>query len=141
MANATAPVFKQPDEILEELVLQNEDKLDAITEAHKAEHPDEPEGPRSQVHLLINGEMVPVIDQPEDVKHSIATEAVNKRAENYDDETLRYATFKLEQLNEVEAVDAIRELSPGDRQIWLRAERDGQDREAIFTVFGQPEGE
>lgn len=138
MANQMAPT--SADELLEELVLQHKDKLDAEDEAYARLH-GSTEGRRHQTYLNINGELVPVIDQPEEVKHAVASEAVNKRAENYDEETIRYAAFKLEQLNVVEAVDAIRELPAGDRQLWLQAERDGQDRPEIFTVFGQPEGE
>ena len=117
------------EEVLEDLVLQQEESLE--------------EGARFPVLLNFGTNEEPDIreigpDQSDEVKARIASEAVSRRAESYADETYRYAKFKLSKLNDVEAVDAIRELSPGDRDIWLRAEFDGQARDDIFAVFGLP---
>lgn len=121
-----------PDDMLEAAVMMQEEVLAARDEESRGAEP------RYQVYLDINGKKVPIIDQPEEEKFKIATEAVNKRAESYEEETYRLAQFKLEQMNVVEAVDLIRELSPGDREIYLRAEKSGKNRDSVFKVFGQP---
>lgn len=123
-----------PDDMLEAAVLMREQVLDAEAEKDKAN----PEGPRYQTTLLINGEVVPIVDQPEEVKFATATAAVNARAEQYEEETYRVAKFKLSKMSEVEAVDLLAEMSPGDKEIYLRAEKDGKNRKAIFEVFGSP---
>lgn len=129
MTNAAATPMPSAEDVLEDQILQAEDSLD--------------EGARYPMMLNFGTVQEPDIrpvgaDTTDEEKQAVATESVRKRAMNYDAETYRYASFRLSKMNEVEAVDAIRELTPGDRDIWLRAEFEGQARDDIFTVFGLP---
>lgn len=128
------------DDMLEASVLMNEDRLE--DEALRAGRGSS-EGKRWPVKLRIGGKLVEVVDQSEEDKAKIATQSVKKRVEVYDEETEKYAKYKLENMSEVEAIDFIRELPPGDRQIYLKAEKARRDhgRDAIFAIFGQPEKE
>jgi hypothetical protein len=139
MSETAELVGTSPDDMLEAQVLQHEDILDALLEKARATG-GSAEGPRFPVKLIIDGEEVTVTDSSPEEKARAAQEAVAKRVEQADTETFKYAQFKLEQLNEVEAVDFIRSLLPGDRDIYLQAEKEGQNRKAIFTVFGDPIG-
>ena len=131
MATVTDEVqAPSPDDMLEEAVLMQEDVLAGQAEADPNK--------KYQVYLDIDGKKVPVIDQPESEKFKVAIEAVNKRAANYDQEVYRLASYRLSKMNETEAVDFIAEVEPGDRDHYLRAERAGKNRAAIFKVFGQP---
>lgn len=123
-----------PDDMLEAAVLIQEERLESL--AGKGE-----EGPKFRATLNINGEIVEIVDQPDEEKFATATKAVNKRAEQYEEETFRVAKFKLSKMDEVEAVDHIASLAAGDKEIYLRAEAAGKNRKAIFEVFGKPEKE
>lgn len=127
-----APDTTTPDDMLEAAVLMQEQKLDSMVKPGE-------EGPRSRATLSIHGEIVEIVDQPDEAKFATATAAVNKRAEEYEEETFRVAEYKLGKLSEVEAVDHIAELAPGDKDIYLRAEKKGKNRKAIFEVFGNPQ--
>lgn len=127
-----APTVTTPDDLLEAQVIMHEESLEASTRGSG-------EGKRYPVTVNIDGKIVEIVDQPEEVKFATATEAVNKRAEKYAEETFRVAKFKLENMTAVEAVDHIAPLSPGDKEIYLRAEKAGKGRKEIFEVFGNPE--
>jgi hypothetical protein len=117
-------------------VLANEQALDALAEKSKQTGGGF-EGPRFPVTLNINGTLVEVRDTSPEEKATAAQVAVTERAKREVEETKRYAKFKLDQMNEVEAVDFIRNLTYADRDIYFDAEREGQNRKAIFDVFGE----
>lgn len=126
------------EDMLEASVLQNEESLDNL--AKRLQQTGSPEGARFPVKLNIDGKLVEVKDTPDEDKARIAQAAVKARAEKAEAETKRYAKFKLAQMNDVEAVDFIRSQVEGERDIYLEAEREGQNRKAIFDVFGAPPG-
>lgn len=124
------------EDAIEAQVLQSEAVLEGLAEKMKATG-GSPEGPRFQTQLNIDGKLVDVKDTTPEEKARMAQIAVRERADRAADETKRYAHFKLKQLNEVEAVDAIREVVLGERDIWFDAEREGQNRKAVLEVFGE----
>ncbi len=136
MAETVLPEVNSFEDVVEAAVMQNEAKLEALAERSKATG-GSPEGPRFPVFLEINGERVQVTDVSPEEKATAAQLAVAERAKRQDEETKRYARFKLAQLNEVEAVDFIRGLTDGDREIYFTAEREGMNRAPIFEVFGE----
>lgn len=132
----TAPEVNSFEDAVEAAVMQNEAKLEALAEKLRMTG-GSPEGPKFPVYLNINGENVEVKDTTPEEKATAARGALTERMKRQDEETKRYATFKLAQLNDVEAVDFIRTLVQGDRDIYFEAERKGQNRKAIFEVFGE----
>lgn len=131
-----------PEDMLEAAVLMQEDKLedDAI---RYAQNKGASEGRRWPVKINVGTnekpKLVTVVDRTPEEKAAIATESVKHRVAKHNEETMKYAQFKLGNLNEVEAVDFIRDLPPGDRQLYLKVENEGQKRKAIFDIFGKPE--
>jgi hypothetical protein len=51
------------------------------------------------------------------------------------------ADRKLKDLNGPQAVDFLRTLSPADRDTYLRAEKDGLNREEVFKAYGEPQSD
>jgi hypothetical protein len=79
---ATAPEGTTADDMLEALVLQNEEKLDAIAEAYKAKG--SPEGPKHPVTIRqTDGTVETIVDRSDAEKAQISVEAVNRRADDY----------------------------------------------------------
>ena len=105
--------------------------------------PEDDEGPRFPATLQneATGEVFEVVDVPIEEKHKIAFDASQRRAEEYAETEYRAAEIKLQHMNVVESIDYIQSKPPGDVQIYLRAEKAGQNRKEIFKVFGQPEEE
>lgn len=64
---------------------------------------------------------------------AIASEAL------YEERAREEFRNKLDNANEGQAIEFLRNLSPADRRIALTVERDGRAREAIFAAFGRAE--
>ena len=130
------------EDMLEATVMQNEERLEEL--AKKPHNTGTSEDARFPVQLNIGTDKEPklitVTDTPDSEKARTAQIAVQVRAAKSEAETRRYATFKLHQLNDVEAVDFIRSQVEGERDLYLEAEREGKNREAIFAVCGVPPG-
>lgn len=80
-------------------------------------------------------------DRTREEKEQMARDAAVASVARHNANVAAEADRKLKDLNEPQAADFMRTLSPTDRAIYLRAEKDGLNREAIFKEFGEPESD
>ena len=80
-----------------------------------------------------------IVDRTPEEKRQLAVDAAIISEGTYMERTKEEYTRRLDQMNDGQAIEFMRNLSPADRRIALTVERDGRARQLIFDAFGRAE--